>query len=166
MSSDGTITIVMGSTQGSADVHVYGCGCVGECCSRELYNYGGKTTTEKSAGFPKGLSSGNYTMTYSWSIASITCCSGNPQTCTTDPGSSYGPISLGTFPMTNLKLFKKVLMEAFDAAVASVTEPGCSQKVSYSSVTDNSFTVTYTVTCTSTGCTGGATTVSFTIEKQ
>ena len=74
--------------------------------------------------------------------------------------------TLGTFPMTNLKTFAKVLVQAFNAAVASVSEPGCSQSVSYSPFTDNAFTVTYTVTCTSEGCTGGTTTFSFTLQKQ
>ena len=164
ISSSGEIHITMGSTQGGADVSVTGCGCPVECCSRELYNYGGKPVAGLPAGFPQDLPTGTYLMTYSWSIASITCCSGG--NCTTTPGYSVPSASLGTFPMTNLKTFSKILVQAFNAAVASVSEPGCTQNVSYSPFADDAFTVTYTVTCSSAGCTGGTTTIQFTLQKQ
>jgi hypothetical protein len=165
----GKIVITMGPAQGGADVSIKGCGCAVECCSRELYNYGGKTSTSTSGlpdGFPTNLTKGNYEMTYSYSIGSIQCCSGDPQVCDTTPGSSVGTTSLGTFPMTNLKTFSKILVQAFNTAVAAATTSGCSQNVSYSPFAEDTFTVTYTVTCTQPGCTGGATTVTFTLQKQ
>jgi len=61
ISPDGTITIIMGSTQGGADVSVRGCGCAIECCSRELYNYGGPPAKPVSGlpdGFPTNLTPG------------------------------------------------------------------------------------------------------------
>jgi hypothetical protein len=117
-------------------------------------------------GFPTDLPKGTYVMTYSANIDAITCCCCSPQTCTTTPGYSIPLTTLGTFPLTNLKTFAKVLVQAFDAAVAAVSEPGCSQSVSYSPFTYDAFTVTYTVTCFSEGCTGGTTTVNFTLQKQ
>ncbi|MGD0016836.1 MAG: hypothetical protein ABSC38_04895 [Verrucomicrobiia bacterium] len=168
MSPDGTITITMGSTQGSADVHVYGCGCVGECCSRELYNYGGtpaKPVSGLPAGFPQNLTAGTYAMTGSYSIGCISCgCPGDGCYTYCPGGGSLG--LLGTFQMTNLKTFSKILVQAFNAAVAAATTPGCSQNVSYSPFAADTFTVTYTVTCTQPGCTGGATTFQFTLQKQ
>ena len=163
ISPSGEIHITMGSTQGGADVSVTGCGCPVECCSRELYNYGGKTSgsSDKFPNLPKG----NYGLTYSYSIGAITCCS-DPQHCITTPGSTYGPTTYPmSFPLVNLKLFEKTLETAFNAAMAGANQPGCTQNVSYSPFTNDAFTVTYTVTCTSPGCTGGATTFIFTLHK-
>ena len=45
----GTILITMGPAQGGADVSIHGCSCGAvECCSRELYNYGGKPSRSGS----------------------------------------------------------------------------------------------------------------------
>ena len=160
----GTIIITMGSTQGGADVSIKGCDCAVECCSRELYNYGGSPTSSEK--FPK-LPQGNYDISYSLSIADFVCCSGDPQTCVTTYGSSYGPTSLGTFPLYgNMKIIEQVLEEAFSEAVAESGQPDCTQHVTYSPFSDDTFTVTYTVNCSSPGCTGGATTFSFTLQKQ
>jgi hypothetical protein len=117
-------------------------------------------------GFPQNLPTGNYLMTYSESVSSITCCAGSPQQCVTTPGYSIPLASLGTFPLTNLKTFANVVVQAFNSAVAAASQPGCSQSVSYSTFADNAFTVTYTVTCTTEGCTGGIATFSFTLQKQ
>ena len=164
MSPSGEIVITMGSTRGGADVHITGCDCAVECCSRELYNYGAKPVAGLPDGFPQDLPKGTYAMTGSYSIGSITC--GCPDACYTCCASGGSLGLLGTFPMTNLKTFSKILVQAFNAAVAAATQPGCSQGVHYSPFADDTFTVTYTVTCTQPGCTGGATTVIFTLQKQ
>ncbi|MGO9246407.1 MAG: hypothetical protein ACLPT4_13580 [Verrucomicrobiia bacterium] len=158
----GTIQIIMGSTQGGADVHIYGCNCGTniECCSRLLYNYGGKTKTVAGLpeGFPTDLTTGDYGLTYSVSVS----CS---------DGSSYsdGPYSVGSFPLSgNLKSFYDTFKSALDAAVASVSEPGCSQNVAYSAFNGDSFTCTYTVSCTSCGggtCATCTSTMVFTFTK-
>jgi hypothetical protein len=160
----GEILVTLGSTQGSARVAVTGCGLPPGGKGWLLYNYGAKPVAGLPPGFPQGVPTGTYLMTYSYSIASITCCSGG--TCSTTPGYSVPSTSLGTFPMTNLKTFAKILVQAFNAAVASAATPGCSQSVGYSPFADDAFTVTYTVTCSSPGCTGGATTIQFTLQKQ
>lgn len=160
----GEILVTLGSTRGSARVAVTGCGLPPGGKGWLLYNYGAKPVAGLPDGFPQNLPSGTYLMTYSWSVASITCCSGG--NCTTTPGYSVPSTSLGTVPLTNLKTFAKILVQAFNAAVAAATTPGCSQSVGYSPFADDAFTVTYTVTCTSPGCTGGATTFSFTLQKQ
>jgi hypothetical protein len=116
--------------------------------------------------FPTGLTKGNYMMTYSANISAITCCCCEPWTCTTTPGYSIAPLTtLGVIPLKNLKTFQKTLVAAFNAAVATAVTPGCSQSVNYSPFTDDAFTVTYTVTCSSEGCTGGTTTANFTLQK-
>ena len=160
----GTLLVTLGSTQGGARVVMTGCGLPPGGKSWLLYNYGAKPVAGLPPGFPQGVPTGTYLMTYSYSIASITCCSGG--TCSTTPGYSVPSTSLGTFPMTNLKTFAKILVQAFNAAVASAATPGCSQSVGYSPFADDAFTVTYTVNCTSPGCTGGATTIQFTLQKQ
>jgi hypothetical protein len=124
------------------------------------------TVSGLPTGFPTNLPKGNYVMTYSANIDAITCCSGSPEHCTTTPGYSVPLTPLGTVPLTNLKTFAKVLETAFNAAMAAAVTPGCSQNVSYSPFTDNTFTVTYTLNCTSEGCTGGTTTFNFTLQKQ
>ncbi|MGB7582284.1 MAG: hypothetical protein WBL85_07565 [Sedimentisphaerales bacterium] len=117
-------------------------------------------------GFPQNLPTGNYVMTWSADVSSFQCCSGSPPTCATSPGYSVPPTTVGTFPLTNLKTFAKVVVQAFNYAVASVSEPGCSQSVSYSPFTDDAFTVTYTVTCSQEDCTDAITTFTFTLQKQ
>lgn len=160
----GVLLVTLGTTRGAADVKLEGCGAPPGGNTWEIYNYG--AAPAPSAKFPTNLPKGNYGLTYSWSIADITCCS-DPLHCTTTPGSTYGPTTYPvSFPLVNLKLFRSALETAFNAAVASVSEPGCTQHVSYSPFSDDAFTVTYTVTCTSPGCTGGATTFSFTLQKQ
>jgi hypothetical protein len=118
-------------------------------------------------GFPTDLPKGDYAMTYSVNINAITCCCCSPEQCTTTPGYSIAPPTyLVTIPLTNLKTFAKVLVETFNAAIVAVgVSPGCSQSVSYSPFTDDAFTVTYTLTCYSEGCTGGITTADFTMQK-
>lgn len=116
--------------------------------------------------FPTGLTKGNYMMTYSANVSALTCCCCSPQTCATTPAYSVPLATLGPFPMKNLKTFEKVLVQAFNAAVATVSGSGCSQSVSYSPFTDDTFTVTYTVTCSSEGCTGGIATFNFILQKQ
>ncbi|MGA2173121.1 MAG: hypothetical protein ABSG82_08985 [Sedimentisphaerales bacterium] len=127
------------------------------------------TTTPVSglpAGFPTDLPTGTYVMTSSADVSSFQCCSGSPPQCATFPGYSTPLTTVGTFPMTNLKTFAKVVVQAFNSAVAASVSPGCSQSVSYSPFTDDAFTVTYTATCSSEGCTDGITTFTFTLQKQ
>jgi hypothetical protein len=123
-------------------------------------------TIQADTHFPTGLTKGNYMMTYSTNVSAITCCCCSPQECITTPGYSTPLTTLGVIPLTSPKIFEKVLVQAFNAAVAGASGPGCSQSVSYSPFTGNAFTATYTVTCTSEGCTGGTTTFNFTLQKQ
>lgn len=135
----GVITLTMGDEIGSAYVEVNACG---EIARRLLFNKGPKTSGGGGGGdgsFPKNLPAGNYTLTY-W--ATITSTGGG----STNIPETY----LGTFPLVGgIKTFRRTLEQAFSAAVAAATQPGCSQRVSYSPFSDNFFTVTYTVTCTS-----------------
>jgi hypothetical protein len=117
-------------------------------------------------GFPTNLPKGNYGMTYSANIDDLTCCCCVPITCDTSPGYSIPSTSGGTFVLTNLTTFAQSLEEAFNAAMATVSVPGCTQTVSYSPVVNNAFTVTYTGTCFSEGCTGGTVTFQYTVKKQ
>ena len=111
--------------------------------------------------FPTNLPKGNYAMTMS-GTSEATCC--GPDGCTT---STYDipQTDLGAIPMKDPKSFEKTLVEALDTAAASVTVPGCSLSVSYSTFTDDAFTATLTVFCTSPGCTTTAT-VNITLQKQ
>jgi hypothetical protein len=155
----GTILITMGSTQGGADVSIKGdcCGAV-ECCSRELYNYGGKTEAGLPEGFPTDLTKGDYGLTYSGSVS-----------CSDGSSYSFGPYSVGSFPLSgNLKTFYDTFKDALNAAVASVSEPGCSQNVAYSGFNGDYFTCTYTVSCQSCAdgtCATCTSTVAFTFTK-
>lgn len=135
----GEILVTLGSTRGGADVLVTGCGLPTGGVSKELYNYGAKTVAGLPDGFPTNLTNGDYGLTYS---ANVSC----------SDGSSYSipATSLGSFPLSgNLKSFYNAFKSAMDAAVASVSEPGCTQGVVYSAFNGHYFTCTVTVSCTS-----------------
>ena len=135
----GEILVTLGSTRGGADVVVTGCGLPAWGVSKELYNYGAKTVAGLPDGFPTNLTNGDYGLTYS---ANVSC----------SDGSSYSipATSLGSFPLSgNLKSFYNAFKSVMDAAVASVSVPGCTQGVVYSAFNGHYFTCTVTVSCTS-----------------
>jgi hypothetical protein len=149
----GEIQVTMGSVGGSARVTVTGCGLPPEGKSWFLYNYGPKPITKIPS-----LPNGTYNMSFS-----------GHESCTSGGGYNIPYTSLGSFPMAgDSKMFYKIIKTAMDAAVASVSEPGCSQSVSYSAFNGSSFSCTLSVSCTSCsvdGCVTCSTQLVFTFTK-
>jgi hypothetical protein len=154
----GEILVTMGSVGGSARVTVTGCGLPPEGKSWLLYNYGPKPISGLPEGFPTNLANGNYAMSYSGSVS-----------CTSGGGYNFPPTALGTFALSgNLKAFYNSFKTAMDAAVAAVSQPGCTQSVTYSPFNGSSFHCTLKVSCTSCGANGCVTctsTLVFTFTK-
>ncbi len=125
----GVITLTMGQEQGGGSVTVTACGRTDTVL---VYNYGPNVPEGLPNGFPTNLPTGTYRLTYSASGTGISI----PETL------------VGTLELTDLKSFSQQLVNAFNTAINSVSVPGCSQRVSYSAYNGESFTVTYSVTCT------------------
>jgi hypothetical protein len=157
---NGVFTFRMGNDWGSAKVQVVACGVTNTTL---VYNYGKAPIAGLPARFPQNLPAGTYVMTWWGTIVSkaYNAATGTWETSTT----SIPVTAAGTFKMTNLKTFAGALVKAFDLAIASVNQPGCSQSVNYSPFTDDAFTASYTVTCSSTDA-SATTTVNFTLTKQ
>jgi len=141
----GVLKFKMGTDAGGGDVLVTACG---QTESLEVYNYGKAPVAGVPLDFPQSLPVGRYLMTYSASGAA-----------------NIPTTTLGVFPMTSLKAFYNNITKAFTAAINAVSEPGCTQSVEYSPYTDNSFTITYTVTCAANGQSAGET-IIFTMTKE
>lgn len=141
----GVLRFQMGTDAGGGDVVVTGCGGTQ---SLEVYNYGKKPVAGVPLDFPQNLPTGTYVMTYS--------ASGDVSIPTT---------TIGTYPMTNLRLFYDAITSAFNTAISEVSVAGCSQSVGYSPYSDNSFSITYSVTCTSGQYTSSESFV-FTLTKE
>jgi hypothetical protein len=142
----GIITLTMGTGRGGGSVSVTACG---QTSTVLLYNYGPPSIPGIPDGFPRDLPPGNYELVYSAS-GEVT----------------IPPTSLGVFPLVDFKLFAKTLIQAFNQAVAATQPPGnCTQGVNYGSYAGNSFSITYTVTCTVDDVTSTQTT-TFTVTKQ
>jgi len=141
----GVITLTMGEEQGGGSITVTACGRTDTVL---VYNYGPKVPAGLPDGFPTNLPTGNYRLTYSASGTGISI----PETL------------IGTIELIDLKSFSKQLVNAFNTAVNSISVPGCSQRVNYSSYNGVSFTVTYSVTCT-VGGQSATVTITFKIQK-
>lgn len=143
----GVLKFKMGTDSGGGSVTVAACGQTNRLL---VYNYGKTPVAGVPLDFPQSLPAGKYLMTYSASgAASI-------------PTTSLGYYNLSS---AGLKAFYNNISRAFNTAINAVSEPGCSQAVSYSPFSDNSFTISYTVTCTS-GGQSASETIEFTLTKQ
>jgi hypothetical protein len=141
----GVLKFKMGTDAGGGNVQVSACG---QTNSLLVYNYGKAPVAGVPLDFPQSLPTGKYTMTYSASGAA-----------------SIPATTVGVYQMASLKAFYDNITKAFNRAINAVSEPGCTQAVSYSPFTDNSFTVSYTVTCTS-GGESASETLNFTLTRQ
>ncbi len=143
----GILKFKMGTDSGGGDVLIAACG---QTNSLLVYNYGKTPVAGVPLDFPQSLPAGKYVMTYSASGAA-----------------SVPTTTVGVYDLTSagLKAFYDNISKAFDTAINSVSEPGCTQGVTYSPFTDNSFTVSYTVTCTE-GGQSASETINFTLTKQ
>jgi hypothetical protein len=66
-----------------------------------------------------------------------------------------------------VKTFAALLEKTFNTVMAAYPAPsGCTQKASFSPINDTSFTMTYSATCSSSGCTPGTATFQLTLQKQ
>lgn len=141
----GVLKFKMGTDAGGGRVSVSACG---QTNTLLVYNYGKTPVAGVPLAFPQSLPTGKYLMTYS--------ASGDAPIATT---------SLGYFYLTNLRSFYNTITRAFSYAVNQVSQPGCSQSVGYSPYTDDAFSVTYSVTCTSGNATASEA-LTFTLTKQ
>jgi hypothetical protein len=151
--ADGRLTMKMGRAAGGGSVTVTACG---KTVRRMLYNYG----VPPVPGVPDGmqyLPAGNYVLTAYGSVVSKYF---DSQTGWHTYTSTIPSSNLGSFQLTNLRLFASTIQQVFDYAVASVANSDCPQSVSYSLVGSDTFTVSYTVTCSS-GTSSASTTVVF-----
>jgi hypothetical protein len=122
---DGTITMQMGTDSGGARVTVTACG---QSSTRLLFNYGPQSPKT----MPTNLPTGGYALSFS--------ASGEV---------SLPETPLGTLVNTQPGIFAKVLLAALRQAAAAYTPPECATGIRYSPFDGDSFTVTFSVTCTS-----------------
>ena len=141
----GVVSFKMGTDAGGGSVTVSACG---QTSTLLIYNYGTTPVAGVPLDFPQTLPTGEYVMTYSASGSA-----------------NIEPTQIGIFKMTSLKTFYNIITKTFSAAMSSVSSPDCSQGVSYSPYTDDSFSVSYTVTCSS-GGESASETLNFTLTKQ
>jgi hypothetical protein len=126
--ADGTIALTMGDEAGGARVTVTACG---RSSSRLLFNYGPKTVPGLPAGFPAGLPGGTYALSFSASgVVNI------------------GETPIATIPNLGAHAFAHALIAAFQQVAAAYASPDCSIGIRYSPFDGDSFTATYSVTCT------------------
>lgn len=144
----GILRFQMGTDAGGGDVQVSGCETPGLFQSVEVYNYGKTPVAGVPSDFPQNLPTGEYVMTYS--------ASGEV---------SIPPTTIGAYKLTNLKAFYDEITYAFNLAISQTAVSGCSQSVSYSPYSDNSFSVSYSVTCTS-GQYSATESMVFTLTRQ
>jgi len=126
--ADGTLALTMGDQAGGAKVTVTACG---QSSTRLLFNDGPKSVPGLPTGFPAGLPQGSYVISFSASGAATI-----PET------------PLATIPNLGARAFAQALVKAFQGVAAAYASPDCSIAVHYSPFDGESFTATYSVTCT------------------